>query len=692
MASIDESYSEFTEDIRRDAHSMGQPLQECFFERYAELAAGNGDCCDLTYTPVKKEGATGYQIDGYALNTEQGDLYLAIADFRHEDELQTLNQQQIDSCFGRAERFYKQALRPEFINALEETGPVFEAAYPIYAKNINVKRVRVIIFSNARLVARKKNVDSKDLDGKKIIYNIMDFSRYNDIVSSMGETEPIEIDLAEEFNSTLPCLRAHTGSGDYESYLIVMPGELLSRIYELYGARLLEQNVRTFLQAKTKVNQGIITTLEKSPEMFFAYNNGLTATASGVEVSSESAGSTSIRAIRNLQIVNGGQTTASILYAKDNRNVNLANVFVQMKLTVLPEDRVEEVVPRISKFANSQNKISDADFFSTHPFHIEMEKVSRRLSAPQKEGAFTSTKWFYERARGQYRNQLAKGKSSDKKKFEVEFPKDQIIEKTDLAKYVLTFERLPHQVSKGAQKCFMEFADRIGKEWENRPDSFNEGYFKDAIAMAIIFRWTDQMIAKSDWYREDRGYKAQIVTYSIALLVHTLDRADGKRISLQQVWNRQAPGDALMKMLEKIAVLVAARIKDAPSSVKNIGEYCKQQACWNAVSGMDIGVPAILLKELVDKDDLRQQKRDDVAVKKIDKGIEFDEMLLKLNSLVPELREFAASMKILSPAADAALAKIARGNISLNFTEKNALAVILKNMDDAGHDMKGISV
>lgn len=688
MSRIDESYSEFLEDIRRDAHSMGQPLQECFFERYAALAAANGDCCDLTYTPVKKDGTTGYQIDGYALNTEQGDLYLAIADFRDEDALQTLNQQQIDSHFGRSERFYKQALKPEFINALEETSPVFEAAYPVFAKNMNIKRVRVIIFSNARIVSRKKSVESKEINGKKFIYNIMDFSRYDDIISSMGETEPIEINLAEEFNSTLPCLRAHTGSGDYKSYLIVMPGELLSRIYELYGARLLEQNVRTFLQAKTKVNQGIITTLEKSPEMFFAYNNGLTATASGVEVSSESAGSTSIRAIRNLQIVNGGQTTASILYAKDNRSVDLANVFVQMKLTVLPEERVEEVVPRISKFANSQNKISDADFFSTHPFHIEMEKVSRRLSAPQKEGAFTSTKWFYERARGQYRNQLAKGKSSDRKKFEVEFPKDQIIEKTDLAKYVLTFERLPHQVSKGAQKCFMEFADRIGKEWENRPDSFNEGYFRNAVAMAIIFRWTDQMIAKSDWYREDRGYKAQIVTYSIALLVHILDRADGKRISLLQIWNRQAPGDALMKILEKIAVLVAARIKDAPPSVKNIGEYCKQQACWNAVSGLDVGVPAMLLNELVDKDDLRLQKRDDVAIKKIDKGIEFDEMLLKLNPFVPAIREFAQSVNTLSPAADAALTKVTKGSISLTFAEKNALVVILKNMNDAGHELK----
>lgn len=688
MSRIDESYSEFLEDIRRDAHSMGQPLQECFFERYAALAAANGDCCDLAYTPVKKDGTTGYQIDGYALNAEQGDLYLAIADFRDEDELQTLNQQQINSYFSRSERFYKQTLKPEFINALEETSPVFEAAYPVFSKNMNIKRVRVIIFSNARIVSRKKSVEAKEINGKKFIYNIMDFSRYDDIISSMGETEPIEINLEEEFNSTLPCIRAHTGSGDYKSYLIVMPGELLSRIYELYGARLLEQNVRTFLQAKTKVNQGIITTLEKSPEMFFAYNNGLTATASGVEVSPESTGSTSIRAIRNLQIVNGGQTTASILYAKDNKSVDLANVFVQMKLTVLPEEHVEEVVPRISKFANSQNKISDADFFSTHPFHIEMEKVSRRLSAPQKEGAFTSTKWFYERARGQYRNQLAKGKASDRKKFEVEFPKDQIIEKTDLAKYVLTFERLPHQVSKGAQKCFMEFADRIGKEWENRPDSFNEGYFKDAVAMAIIFRWTDQMIAKSDWYREDRGYKAQIVTYSIALLVHILDRADGKRISLLQVWNRQAPGDALMKMLEQIAVLVAARIKDAPPSVKNIGEYCKQQACWSAVSGLDVGVPAMLLNELVDKDNLRLQKRNDVAIKKIDKGIEFDQKLLKLNTFVPELRKFAESMKILSPAADAALVKVAKGNISLNFAEKNALAVILKNMDESGYEMK----
>ena len=423
MARVEEAYSEFMEDIQRDAHSMGQPLQECFFERYADLAAGNGDCSDLTYTPVKKDGTTGYQIDGYAINTDQGDLYLAVSDFRYEDELQPLNQQQIDSCFGRVERFYKQALKPEFINALEETGPVFEAAYQIYSKNINIKRIKIIIFTNSRFAARKKNIESKDVDGKKIIYNILDFNRYNDILTSMGKTEPVVIDLLGEFGSSLPCIKAHTGSSEYESYLIVMPGGLLSKIYELYGARLLEQNVRTFLQAKTKVNQGIIITLEKTPEMFYAYNNGLTATASGVDVTNDPLGGTSISAIKNLQIVNGGQTTASILYAKDNKHVCLDNVFVQMKLTVLPEDRVEDVVPRISKFANSQNKISDADFFSTHPFHVEMEKISRRLSAPQKEGIFTSSKWFYERARGQYRNQLAKGNASEKKKFElVTFP------------------------------------------------------------------------------------------------------------------------------------------------------------------------------------------------------------------------------------------------------------------------------
>jgi hypothetical protein len=688
MSNFEDSYPEFMEDIKREAYTFEQPQQECFFNKYAGIASGSGDCVDLAYTPVKKEGSTGYQVDGYALDTERGDLYLVIADFRNDDDLQTLNQTQIDSLFGRLERFYKISLKSEYINTIEETGPSFQAAYPIFTSNSLLKRVRMIIFSNAKLVSKKKGVESKEISGKKFIYNIIDFARYDDINGSTGNPEPIEIDFEEEFNSVLPCLNANIVNSNYASYLIVMPGELLARIYELYGARLLEQNVRTFLQARTKVNQGIITTLEKFPQMFFAYNNGLTATASGIRTEEPSPGMTVIRTINNLQIVNGGQTTASILYAKDNKKVDLENVFVQMKLTVLPEELVEEIVPKISRFANSQNKISDADFFSTHPFHVEMEKVSRRLSAPQKEGAFTATKWFYERARGQYKNKLAYGKASDKKKFEAEFPSDQLVDKTDLAKYVLTFECLPHQVSQGAQKCFMYFADKVGKDWEINPDSFNEGYFRDSIAKAIVFRWTDQMIARSDWYREDRGYKAQIITYTIAWLVNHLSKSAGPSIDLQQIWNRQVLGDGLKSAIETISKVVAVKIKDAPTSVKNIGEYCKHQACWSAISNLVFDLPLSLRAELIDKDDLKKIKKDETYIKKIDNEIEFEERLLKMMPIINEIKNFALSRSLMSPAANAGLDKIRFGNINIGQNEKKALSLLFKKMEEIGFEFK----
>lgn len=686
MQDFEAAYAELWEDIKRESFAFGQPQQESFFNIYAAIAAENGDCLDLTYTPVKKEGATGYQVDGYALDTERGELYLAIVDLRDDDEIEPLNQGQVDSLYGRVERFYKNAIKPDYVNTIEETGPTFQVAYPILSSNALFKRVRVIIFTNARLASRKKGVDSKEIAGKKFIYNILDFSRYVDIVRSMGTPEPVEIDLEEEFQTTLPCLKAHTGSTEYASYLVVMPGDLLSRIYEIYGARLLEQNVRTFLQAKTKVNQGIITTIEKYPQMFFAYNNGLTATASGITTKELAPGVTTIKAINNLQIVNGGQTTASILYARDSKKANLDNVFVQMKLSVISEDRVEETVPKISRYANSQNKISDADFFSTHPFHVEMEKISRRLSAPQKEGAFAASKWFYERARGQYKNKFAYGKPSDKRKFETEFPSDQVVEKTDLAKYALTFECLPHLVSQGAQKCFMHFADRIGKDWEENSNSYNDGYFKDVIAKTIVFRWTDKMVAQSQWYRDDRGYKAQIVTYSIAWLVNHLKAGGKYHLDLQQIWNKQSLCEGLKSSLEILAPQIYLKIKDAPPNVKNLGEYCKQQACWTAVSGLKVELPGVLKTALIDADQLKQIKKDSLAVKKMTNEIEFETRLLELMPMTNEIMEFALSRKLLSPTSHTALSKINSGNIMIGVSEKRALEQLFQRMEEIGFE------
>ena len=119
---------------------------------------------------------------------------------------------------------------------------------------------------------------------------------------------------------------------EYQTFLLVLPGELISRLYDQYGARLFEFNVRSFLQARGNVNKGIRETLRSEPERFLAYNNGLTATADEIEVG-QLHGETVIRRLRGLQIVNGAQTTASIHRARKVDKIDISRVAVSMKLT-----------------------------------------------------------------------------------------------------------------------------------------------------------------------------------------------------------------------------------------------------------------------------------------------------------------------------------------------------------------------
>lgn len=684
---INDEYAEFWDELMREADVSGEPQQACFFRMFGDAAAENGDCADLTYTPVRREGPTGYQIDGYALDADRGELHVAVCDYRPAPQIESLNQSHIETLFRRAERFFYAALNPEFVNRLEETSPAFEAAYPIHTHAQHIARVRFILFSNARLVARKKAVESKTHDGRSLTYNLLDFGRYADIRAARAGTESIEIDVRELHGAPLPCLPAHTGEGArYESYLAVVPGQLIADLYGLYGARLLEQNVRTFLQARTKVNQGIIKTVDACPEMFFAYNNGLTATASGIKLEEMENGVPGIARVENLQIVNGGQTTASILYARDRGKADLGEVFVQMKLTVVSPEEVEAVVPKISRYANTQNRISEVDFFSSHPFHVEMEKISRRLPAPQKPGAFSSTKWFYERARGQYRDAKAYGAPAAIKRFEAEFPKDQVIVKADLAKYVMTFECQPHVVSQGAQKCFLAFAEVVNSAWKRNSDQFNEGYFKECVAKAIVFRWTDQMVARSDWYRADRGYKANIVTYAVAWFVSHLARKK-QYLDLQRVWGQQDLDEGVKEALAMIAARVAEVLKSPPPEIKNVSEYAKRQACWARVDATEIPLDMDFSGSVVDGGEVSERRKEAVAEKKIDNEIEIETKLVKNMERVGEMKALAEDRGFMSPAAASGLRKLSAGRLNFNAGEKAALAALMRRLEEEGLEL-----
>ena len=213
--------------------------------------------------------------------------------------------------------------------------------------------------------------------------------------------------------------------------------------------------------------------------------------------------------------------------------------FLQMKLSVVDPERATRLVPKISEFANSQNRVNAADFFSNHPFHVRIEEFSRRIHAPSADGTFRESKWYYERARGQYADARARLTPAQRRKFDLENPRPQLLNKTDLAKYVSVWEGLPQEVSLGAQKNFAEFARRIGQRWTKASNSFNEDWYREAVAKAIVFKATERLVSNAPWYQG--GYRANIVAYAIAKTAYDIKE---RRCSVDfpKIWRRQAVG------------------------------------------------------------------------------------------------------------------------------------------------------
>ena len=462
----------------------------------------------------------GMRVDGYWFNDE-GALDLFIADFESRTELSSLTQTDVTAYLKRLTNFFESSRNKALYTQLEETSPEYGLAREISDRK-NVQRVNLFLVSERVLSDRLQSIDdAESQDGIKFTYNVWDISRLHRQRSSRGHKEALDLDLLKTFGKGLACLPAHLCSDAYPSYLAVMPGPILSALYGSYGSRLLEQNVRSFLQARGKVNKGIRATILKEPDMFFSYNNGITATAQEIETRQTDQGLEIVR-IKDLQIVNGGQTTASLFHTERKDKASLEAVFVQMKLSVIDTEDSETIVPRISEYANTQNRVNAADFFSNHPFHIRIEELSRRLWAPAQRGAQRETKWFYERARGQYADAQSKLTPSEQRRFRAEYPKSQMLTKTDLAKFENVWDDHPKWVNLGAQKNFARYASRIGKEWVKSQDSFNEFYFRRAMARALIFRKTEKLVSEQSWYRG--GYRANIVAYALAALAEVCRR------------------------------------------------------------------------------------------------------------------------------------------------------------------------
>lgn len=286
-------------------------------------------------------------------------------------------------------------------------------------------------------------------------------------------------------------------------------------------------------------------------------------------------------------------------------------VFKRVKLSTVDSDRAEEIVPKISEYANSQNRINAADFFANHPFHVRMEEFSRRLYAPSPDGEFRETKWFYERARGQYQDARGSLTPAQQRRFDLEHPRKQLFTKTDLAKFVNVWRGHPDVVSLGAQKNFAQFAAHIGRAWEQNQDEFNEGWFRHAVAKAIVFRATERLVAAQPWYRG--GYRANIVAYAIAKLGHDVAALE-RAVDFEVIWRRQAVSRMMAEALAGVGKEVHDVLIDPPTGISNVTEWAKKQACWSRVESIESDWASSLLPELItraaDRDAARSDRRD----------------------------------------------------------------------------------
>ena len=659
MAELEEFHHELMTDIRNDADAAGIYSVEAFFERMATILTETGelDTADRCFFETKA-GRVNLRVDGYGGDPRQSDgvLGLVICDFEHSDEVQVLQGERLNRLFKRLVEFAEHSRNRAFRENLEETSAGFGLADLIASTWGHITKVKLILLTNRINRSRVDTVKAGTIGEVPVTCSLWDLSRIHRYVVSGQARDDLIVDFGAEFGGPVPVLKASFDGTPLESYVAVMPGIRLAEVYDKWGTRLLEANVRCFLQARGKVNRGIRDTIRNSPEMFFSYNNGITATAEGVVVRDSPRGPQMVSA-RNLQIVNGGQTTASVHAALKLAPEQLKDVFVQMKLSVVPAEEAEEVVPLISEFANSQNRVNAADFFSNHPFHVCMEEYSRRMLAPRSDGGYRETKWFYERARGQYADARGNLRPGERKRFDLEFPRSQYFTKTDLAKFEFSYRSQPHIVSRGAQKNFAEFAKVIGQEWAKGKAGFDGTWFRRLVAKAIMFRTLEKIVPKQDWY--SGGYRANIVTYAIAKVAYDV-REMGQLIDLDGVWRNQALPKSLEEALTTAGAAANSVITNPVEGMRNMSEWAKNQACWARLQSRKLSYEEAFEKVLVDPNDAdtraRTGRKDEVE----ERGIKIQTAVIEAGAdFWADLRKWGRDRKLLSPKADRILAACA---------------------------------
>lgn len=582
---LEEFRQEFiNEDIYAEAVNTKRYPEVVFIDHCVDILQNDYSLIsDMTHSYFTfKEGTRAYKnmhLDASYLDLAAGTLNLLIADF-NDGEIKNITNTIIDGKSKLLLSFLENTLKG-FFKGAEQSDPAVQLATEIRRNIDSIHTVHLFIVSTDKLSKAVKTLELDDFSFGaytfKVALDVLDIEKIFRSKMAGFEKEDLVITCSDFGVEGIPCIKADIETDQYDSYLAIVPGTFLAEIYKKHGPTLLESNVRSFLKFNGGVNKGIRGTILNEKSRFFTYNNGISTTAKSVETAISEQGLL-ITAFTDLQIINGGQTTATLAATNIKNNADLSGIFVQMKLTVLKEDN-PELIRNIATYANSQNKVKTADLNSSHPFYVRIEDFSRKVYAPLASGQLVQQLWFFERARGQYEQPLMQMTKKQRDDYKLVRPKDKKFTLTDLSKYMNAADMLPHYVSWGGEVNAAHFHNNMLKQWNKDNSVFNELFYKELIGKKIFFAYIENTISAQGWYQEKRAYRPQLVAYTFAKLVYEARKAK-KHINFRGIWDLQSVSDAYYADVAAIAKMVFDTIYDEGRSTANIETYCKKEECW----------------------------------------------------------------------------------------------------------------
>ena len=592
---LDEFRINILEEFRSDAsHNEVSPEEE-FINYSLETLESLGLFPSPYPIACNIRGSRGRKIcfDAYGYDEADSSIILFISDFQNSLDSTTLTNTRINELYQQMALFIEEAYNNNIKNYCDDSDPIIDVAKDFRRRigkgklDTEIEKFKFFIVTNSIISSKVKTISRPDLLDRPSELNIWDIEHFFQADQSTN-SEAITI-MCKDFGCDgIQYLKANIGgTSEYDAYLAIVPGLFLANIYKQFGSRLLQGNIRAFLSNRGKVNKKIRETIIKEPSRFFSYNNGIAVVAQSITLSPNRE---RIVSFRDFQIINGGQTTASLasaLIKKKTTAQNMQNIFVPMKLTVLnifseqaTEEDIEkynELTQKISRSANSQNSVSDADFFSNHPFHVRMEELSKtgKCMAPPVDGHPYSTIWYYERSRGKWEQEQMQLTQAGRDKFKEKHPKRQVIKKEKLAKCLNTIYMNPHVVCTGAARNMKAFAEQIDELYNASKDNINDFFFRRCVCAVILFDTTDRIVNHADWYPTG-GNKAQIVPYTIAKIIASIPK--GKEIDWTLIWNKQSLYASLVAQIESVAFIAHKFLLESQGKI--VREYAVKQDTW----------------------------------------------------------------------------------------------------------------